>query len=312
MHARFLEIEITGACPYRCRHCYGSFPGPGQLSLAEIKRVCAEARGLFDCIIISGGEPFLHPDICAIAEAASRDFLVFITTSGFGITPEHIRRIGNRCVLVFGIDGMGPTHDGYRGMPGAYKTLTHAMKLCRDLPKEIIVTLWKGVIPQIDAIIKLAASYNAIAHFNHLIPVGRVPEHPDIIPDAAELDMLHNKLWGLKKTSGAVITDLHRVTEQDREQGISLFCKGRFNITPTGNVRPCEFHTAVLGTIRNQRLDEIVRKAQSCACIAAREEGFKNNIPAQIENPFDYHTTICHRISCMRQADTAACPKAAL
>jgi MoaA/NifB/PqqE/SkfB family radical SAM enzyme len=298
MYARFLEIEITGACTYRCRHCYGSFPKPGQLSLVDIEHICAEAREWFDCIILSGGEPFLHPDIAALVEAAAHDFLVFITTSGCGITPEHIRRIGSRAVLVFGLDGIGPTHDEYRGMPGAYETLIHAMDLCRDLPKEIIVTLWKKVIPQIDPIIRLAEGYNAILHFNHLIPVGRVPAHPEIIPAVAELEMLHEKLWKLKKNSGAVMTDLHRVTEQDREQGISLFCKGRFNITTTGDVRPCEFHTAVLGNIHCNGLDAILRQAQTCPCIAAREEGFKNHIPQQIADPFDYHTTICHKITC--------------
>ena len=34
MHARFLEIEITGSCPYRCKHCYGGFPRPGRARIA--------------------------------------------------------------------------------------------------------------------------------------------------------------------------------------------------------------------------------------------------------------------------------------
>lgn len=46
MHARFLEIESIGACPYRCRHCYSSIPGLGQLWLAEVARACAGTRGL--------------------------------------------------------------------------------------------------------------------------------------------------------------------------------------------------------------------------------------------------------------------------
>ena len=303
MHARFLEIEITGSCPYRCKHCYGGFPRPGQLSLAEIELVCAEARGWFDCVILSGGEPFLHPRLAGMVEIASRDYLVFITTSGFGMTPEHIRRIGNRCVLVFGLDGMGKVHDEYRGMPGAYATLLRALDLCRDLPKEIIVTLWKGVIPQIDGIIKLAGRHNALVHFNHLIPVGRASEHPEIIPDRAELESLNERLWKLKLSGGPVITDLHKLTTKDRGQGIELFCKGRFNITPAGDVRPCEFHSAVLGNIGKNPLGEILRRAQTVPCILALEEGFKNHIPQQLTDPFEYHTAICHKIACTLAQD---------
>ncbi len=48
---------------------------------------------------------------------------------------------------------------------------------------------------------------------------------------------------------GSIVTDLHEVTEKDKQEGIDLFCRGRFNITPRGDVRPCEFHTAVLGNI---------------------------------------------------------------
>ena len=296
MYPRFLEIEITGRCPYHCRHCYGAFPRPGEISLEKICDILEAAREFFDCIIFSGGEPFLHRDLPAMVAAASCDFVVFITTSGYGMTPETVERIKNSCVLVFGLDGLGATHDAYRGSQGAFEQLTRALDMTRDAPKEIIVTLWNGVIRQIDDIIHFAGRHNAIVHFNGLIPVGAAAEHPDIMPSLQELNRLHTKLYRLKMSGGNVITDLHKVTARDRAQGIDLFCRGRYNITPEGDVRPCEFHYAVFGNIYRQSLRDIIIDAEETELIKSRQNGFRGHVRTDMKNPFDYHTQICHTI----------------
>jgi MoaA/NifB/PqqE/SkfB family radical SAM enzyme len=297
MYPRFLEIEITGQCTYQCLHCYGAFPVAGELSRETVAGVVDAAQGLFDCVILSGGEPLLHPDLPDMVDAASRNFVVFITTSGYGLSPALLERLQNRAILVFGLDGIAQTHDRYRGRPGAFATLLRALAMTRQLPKEIIVTLWREALPQIDSIIALAEQYNAIVHFNGLIPVGRARNNPGILPDPAELAAAGEKLYRLKKGGGSVITDLHRVTAKDRETGINLFCKGRYNITPAGDVRPCEFHYAVLGSIYRQPLRSIIAAARDTELIRSREDGFRQHIRCDLENPFDYHTSICHRIA---------------
>jgi len=298
MNARFLEIEITGKCLYRCRHCYGNFPQHGELSLATVRTIIAEARDLFDCLIFSGGEPFLHPSLPDMVQEAAKEFLVFITTSGFPITAKTLHTIKHKSILVFGLDGIGETHDSYRGYQGAYKNLLQTLERTRDMPKEIIVTLWKGVLPHIDAIIDLCAQHNAIVHFNGLIPVGRAQHSPDILPAVHELDDVYKKLYQLKIRGGSVVTDLHKVTEKDKQGGIDLFCRGRFNITAQGDVRPCEFHTAVLGNIYSTPLKEIILRSQRSFFIQQREQGFKNYIQDDLINSFDYHTGICHKLPC--------------
>jgi len=300
MNARFLEIEITGNCLYKCRHCYGDFPQKGALSLETVRNVIEEAKGLFDCLIFSGGEPFLHPGLPAMVQEAAKDFLVFITTSGYPVSDEALQAIKHKSILVFGLDGIGDTHDRYRGYPGAYKNLLQTLDRTRDMPKEIIVTLWKGVLPQIDAIIKLCARHNAIVHFNGVIPVGRAKKSLDILPDVHELEKVHMKLHQLKMQGGSVVTDLHKITEKDKQEGIDLFCRNRFNITPRGDVRPCEFHTAVLGNVYNESLKEIILRSQQCFLIKQREQGFKDHIRLDLENPFDYHTSLCHTLPCSR------------
>ncbi|KPJ55663.1 MAG: hypothetical protein AMJ42_06440 [Deltaproteobacteria bacterium DG_8] len=296
MNARFLEIEITGKCYYRCQHCYGSFPREGELPKSKVIQVIDEAHDYFDCIIFSGGEPFLHPDLIELTHYA-KDFVVFITTAGYSVNKEQIEGLDGNVVLVFGLDGIGEVHDRYRGRAGAYQDLLHSLELTKQLPKEIIITLWKGVLPQIEEIIELAEKYGALLHFNALIPVGRARDNPEILLNREESEEVYEKLKDLRVNREAfLVTDLYKITEKDLE-GIDLFCKGRYSINPEGEVKPCEFHPIVLGNIYKNNLSEIINRAMTTYFIKSREEGFKNQVRLNLENPFDYHTEICHKIA---------------
>ena len=296
MNARFLELEITGECYHHCQHCYGSFPGEGELPKDKVMQIIDEAGEYFDCIIFSGGEPFLHPDLIELIHHA-KDFVVFITTSGYSISREHIEGLRGNVVLVFGLDGIGEVHDRYRGKTGAYQSLLKSLELTRELPKEIIVTLWRGVLPQIEEIIKLAEKYRALVHFNGLIPVGRAKNNREILLNQEESEEVYKRLMDLRVDREAFLaTDLYKVTEKDL-QGIDLFCKGRYSINPEGEVRPCEFHPGVLGNIFKEPLSEIIERVKSTDFIKSREEGFKGQVRLDLENPFDYHTGICHALA---------------
>jgi len=260
-------------------------------------QIIDEARGHFDCIIFSGGEPFLHPDLIPLTRYA-RDFVVFITTAGYALSAEQIRGLPGNAVLVFGLDGIGEVHDHYRGTPGAYEHLMKSLKLARDRPKEIITTLWKGVLPQMDAIIDVAEGCNALLHFNALIPVGRARSNRGIMLGREEQEAVHERLRALRLSRGAfLVTDLYKVTEKDRGGGIDLFCKGRYSVSPSGDVRPCEFHPSVLGNIFRESFSSIMERAGKHPFIQSREQGFGDQMGTTLDNPFDYHTGICHALS---------------
>jgi MoaA/NifB/PqqE/SkfB family radical SAM enzyme len=296
MNARFLELEITGKCDQHCEHCYGSFPKKGELPKDKVMQIIDEAHDYFDCIVFSGGEPFLHPHLMELIHYA-KDYVVFITTSGYSLGKEQIERLKGNMVLVFSVDGIGKVHDYYRGRPGAFKRLIRSLELTKELPKEIIVTLWKGVIPQMEEIIDLAIKYKALLHFNALIPVGRAKGNRKILLTKEGSEEVYKKLQELRiNRESFLVTDLYKVTEKDLA-GIDLFCKGRYSINPRGDVRPCEFHSEVLGNIFKEHLDEIVERARETYFIKSREEGFREEVRLGLKNPFNYHTEICHALS---------------
>ena len=292
MHVKFLEIEITGRCDCYCRHCYGNFPKPQQLPKEKIKEIIGQIPPNYH-IIFSGGEPLLHEDLIEIVRDAEEYF--WITTNGHALSREKLDTLSRYAILVFGLDGIGSVHDWYRGNEGSFKKVIDALELTQDRPVEIITTLWKGMLGQINDIIEIGAQYNAIVHFNPLVPVGRATS-PEILLTREEKERVYEKIKALQKSRG-IITELYKVTEKDLEHGIDLYCKDRFSIGVNGDVRPCEFHQVrKFGNIFEENLEEIIKRAKATDYYQARKSGFKNHIRLDAEDPFNYHTNICHKI----------------
>lgn len=296
MGPRFLEIELTGRCQFRCKHCYGSFPFNEELPQRKIEQIIDQAREDFDCLILSGGEPFMHKDLIELIQYADKKgFSVHITTSGYSIPKDTIDSLSNNTILVFGLDGIGWVHDEYRGKRGVYDRLLETMEYSKNKLKEIITTLWKGNLRQLEEITRLAKNYRAALHFNALIPVGRAKDNPEILLTRKENEIVQREIADLKRKFGIIFTDHYKITEKDIHEGIDLFCKGRFSIDPGGDVHPCEFLRSIsFGNVFEKDLSEIIREAKKTGFIQAREEGFKHQVSLNIPNPFDYHTHICH------------------
>lgn len=296
MGPRFLEIELTGRCSMRCKHCYGDFPFTKDMPAATVKDVIDQAHEDFDCLIFSGGEPFLHPDLIELVHYADRKgFSVHITTSGFGITKKKIKSLSDNAVLVFGIDGIGEVHDRYREKPGAFAHILEIMAYCKDREKEIITTLWRGSLGQLEEIISMAQKCGAALHANALIPVGRARNHPEILLTREENEIVYQFLKERKKKFAHIFTDLYKLTERDKRKGIDLFCKKRYAIDSQGNVHPCEFLRAIsFGNVFNQDFSVIIKEAKKTRFIHVRDQGFKGQVKLGGLNLFDYHTEICH------------------
>jgi MoaA/NifB/PqqE/SkfB family radical SAM enzyme len=306
MGLRFLKIELTGKCSLRCKHCYGAFPSDHTLPQEKVREIIDQAVGIFDCLIFSGGEPFMHPHLLDLVRHAEKKlFSVHITTSGVGVTARKIAHLPSNAILVFGIDGIGPAHDEYRGEAGSYQKILAALARARHKPLEIITTLWKGNLHQLDQIADLGKDYGAAIHFNALVPVGRAHENRGILLNAKENKQTVRTLTRLRQSFGTLYTDLYKITARDRREGIDLFCRGRLSIDPRGEVHPSEFLRGVrMGNIFEEELPGIIERARAHPLIHAREQGFKGHIPLELSNHFDYHTEVCHRLAGLISGDT--------
>ncbi|MFH1788701.1 MAG: radical SAM protein [Candidatus Altiarchaeota archaeon] len=128
MNPSFCTYLVTWRCNARCIMCdIWRKKKTYELRLDEIKSVFTQLKGL-DAVRISGGEPFLRPDLAdvvdVVCDAADPD-IVHLTTNGiltddivgFVESVSHPQRIH----IKVSIDAVGSKHDSIRGVKGAYR-----------------------------------------------------------------------------------------------------------------------------------------------------------------------------------------------
>ncbi|MCU7920845.1 MAG: heme d1 biosynthesis radical SAM protein NirJ [Candidatus Thiodiazotropha sp. (ex Epidulcina cf. delphinae)] len=131
--------NLVRRCNLTCRHCYATSADkdfPGELSTQQIYAVMDDLKAFaVPVLILSGGEPLLHPDIFEISRRAkAAGFYVGLSSNGTLITRETIADIAavGYDYVGISIDGMRQTHDRFRRQQGAFEASLRGIRLCRD------------------------------------------------------------------------------------------------------------------------------------------------------------------------------------
>jgi mycofactocin biosynthetic radical S-adenosylmethionine protein MftC len=135
--------DITYACNLKCPHC---LTDSGKASSKEL--TTKEAFKLIDklseakvfSLSLSGGEPFIRPDILALLQHLSKtNMRVDIATNGLHIPEEVLMALSDLPVfqVQVSVDGFEEIHDKFRGRKGSFES---ACKTLRLLAKENIAT----------------------------------------------------------------------------------------------------------------------------------------------------------------------------
>ncbi len=131
--------NLIRRCNLACQHCYSisaDIDFPGELSTPQIYATMDDLKAFgVPVLILSGGEPLLHPDIFDISRRAkAMGFYVGLSTNGTLIDESLLPRIAQTGYDYVGIsiDGIESTHDRFRRKQGAYIASLRALRLCRD------------------------------------------------------------------------------------------------------------------------------------------------------------------------------------
>jgi heme d1 biosynthesis protein len=131
--------NLIRRCNLACKHCYSisaDYNFPDELGTEDIFRTMDDLKAFHvPVLILSGGEPLLHPDIFEISKRAKdMGFYVGLSTNGTLINKEMINDIKamNYDYVGISIDGIGDVHDKFRRKEGAYDASINAIRLCRD------------------------------------------------------------------------------------------------------------------------------------------------------------------------------------
>jgi len=107
---KLAAVLFTQGCPWRCAYCHNThlqpLTGGKTISPEALRLFLRNRRGLLDAVVISGGEPTLHPGLAAFSKAiAGLGFAVGLHTNG--MNPERLRTLLPLCRWV-GMDVKAP------------------------------------------------------------------------------------------------------------------------------------------------------------------------------------------------------------
>lgn len=262
-------LELTTACDNHCAGCGNVFtdrnaPAPANfLSLESLRVILTQIQPVTQRIILTGGEPTLHPDFPTILKLLSERGVSFsLFTNGRWRTPDAIIRLLYRTT---GFEGMlislhGPdasTHECFTRTPNSFAEAAANIRRTADAGLSFntccVITRWNydQVRQTYENAMRLGA--NKVV-FNRY--VGR--DGDVCAPTDAQLKHALKDIEALRLSGEKV--KLTVTTPQCFHPNSAFGCgAGRSFLTvdPWGNVRPCNHAALVMGNLLETPLAEI-------------------------------------------------------
>lgn len=161
-----LLLLINRGCNLRCSFC-DLWDGHEHMPLDRLLPVLDDAVKIgVRTLVITGGEPFLHPDLFrAVAAARAAGLDVNITTNGTRINPRWDELVASGVSsLSFSLDGLEQTHDRLRGQAGAWKKTVAGLERVAargDIATSVYFTANRENVAELTAVWRLSRERGA-------------------------------------------------------------------------------------------------------------------------------------------------------
>ncbi|MFN3485741.1 MAG: radical SAM protein [Planctomycetota bacterium] len=149
-HTCLAILEVTNACNMRCPTCFSS-SGPGDfLELKTIRDMVdafVSSEAAPEALMISGGEPSIHPRILEILELVRQKGVRYpiLNTNGKRVARDtrFVRRLGELGVTLYlQFDGFrSSTYRALRGESDLFQIKKRALEHCRELKLGVILVM---------------------------------------------------------------------------------------------------------------------------------------------------------------------------
>lgn len=146
---RSATIELLDFCNFSCKHCYVRDTYQKLLSMDKYKYIIDQLR-IEGCIwlLLTGGEPFLHPDFCQMYEYAyDKGLQVTVFTNGYLCNSSILNLFSKKKpeeieISLYG--GDEEQFDVYTGVSGSFKgvmnTIDQLIKIGCNVKLKTVVT----------------------------------------------------------------------------------------------------------------------------------------------------------------------------
>jgi MoaA/NifB/PqqE/SkfB family radical SAM enzyme len=284
------NFAITYRCNSRCSTCSIWKNGDqtsGELTLREIMGFFESEKDFLSevkSVQLTGGEPFLRPDIVSIAESIWRNIpgaFIWIATNALlsdvvvSETEEMLDIPGRGGLgVTVSVDGIGKTHDSQRGVDGGYEkallTLARLSEIRRwnhDMSLSVGMTLTPLNQGEITAVRHVAEARGA----DFTIRPANVSElyyRNEPIVGGWDMEVIRQGLRGVEEAyirnrgvrgAASVISYLRRIPSYISKGVRGIQCtagSSSFFLDPKGAVYPCLFVETKIGEIKEAPLSE--------------------------------------------------------
>jgi radical SAM protein with 4Fe4S-binding SPASM domain len=300
--------NITRRCNLRCIHCYSDSDAreyPGELTWDQCRGVLDDlAQFGVPGVLLSGGEPLIHPRCFDLAGyARSKGLRLTLSTNGTLIDRDAAQRLKELGFAYVGIslDGIGATHDHFRGRQGAFDKTVQAFRHCKTVGQKVglRLTLSAHNVADLDRILDFieAEDIDRVC-FYHLVYSGRGSNVVDVTHEQtrAAVDRIIDRTarWAASGRPREVLTvdqpadgaylylRLRKGNAARAEEVLDLLrwngggahgsATGIGNIDTQGNVHPDQFwQTMTLGNVKQRPFSEIWRDTSNGSLAALRD-----------------------------------------
>ncbi len=286
--------NITRTCNLRCVHCYSDSNAqqyPGELTWEQMQTVVEDlAQYQVPSLLLSGGEPMIHPHFFDLVDlASSKGLKLTISTNGTLITPEKaaLLKAANVAYVGISLDGIGKIHDEFRRKEGAFDGAVRGFKNCHEVGQKtgLRLTLTRHNVQNIEQILDFIEEKEIQrVCFYHLVPSGRGSAMQVLEAEEARkaVDTLIARVeaWHKQGVDRELLTvtqpadGAHLLVRMENEKhpnleearrllswnggGANSSGRGIANIDTQGNVHPDQFwQDVILGNVKKMPFSQI-------------------------------------------------------
>lgn len=258
-----IDFLITNKCNLCCPHCYRNSLATDKLEGINLKRL----HTLFDemeelkirSLKVTGGEPFLVPELFDIISYASRKriHISILTNATIPLGHDWLKLLASDNIsLGVSLDGTtASTHETIRGNGTFLRTMTNLYTFSKaGINYSVTFTINSKNAHQIITVLDLVANKlnNRKITFNFVEKIGRATSDlNNLAVDRNEIFKIKNRLLALKKTNpnlsikivdnAALESDIEEI-EEIKDKGEFIICKAGMSILAIDaqlNVYPC-------------------------------------------------------------------------
>ncbi len=258
-----MVISVTSKCNLNCRGCWAKeFRGDPDLSFEAIDRVICEAKEFgLHFFTITGGEPFMRPDMLDLYEKHN-DCWFLIYTNGLCIDERVVKRLaklGNTGQML-SVEGMEEETDARRGK-GTFKKVERAAKMMRDMGVLVgfsaTATRHNVAVVSSPEFIDTMIDWGAlIGWYFQYIPVGDRPD-ANLMVTPEQRDFLRHRLYTERATKPIFLADFWN--DGTAVNGCMAGGKRYLHINSKGDIEPCAFCHFAVDNVYDKTVTEALR-----------------------------------------------------